>query len=78
MQWEVILTWVKSERPIQPTELHANLLLAVKSVAHTSMYIIEWHHVHGHQDENIIMVLTQDAWLNIEVDGLAKNKLDPK
>jgi len=75
---KLVLTWVQSERPIQPTKLHADLLLVVKSLTHMSRYTIKWHHVCGHQDDYTITVLTQDTWLNIEADGLAENKLDPK
>jgi len=73
-----MLLQVQSMWPLLPTEMHADLLLAVKALARVSQYIIKWNHVQGHQDDNAIMVLSHNAWLNKEVDSLAKKKLDPQ
>jgi len=40
-----------------------------------SAYTIQLNFVRGHQDKGIPNALTRDAWLNIEVDQLAKQKL---
>jgi len=40
-----------------------------------SKYLVELAFVRGHQDTRHPIVLTQDAWLNVEADLLAKAKV---
>jgi len=66
---------LNNQKPIEPTEPHADLLLAAHNLILESAYNIHLVFVKGHQDTGFPTVLTQDAWLNVEVDLLAKTKL---
>jgi len=59
-------------RPIDPTEPHADLLMAAQNLLNTSNYKVELAFVCGHQDTGHPTVLTRDAWLNVEADLLTK------
>jgi len=72
-----VLLWVQSHWPILPMEPHADLLIVVQSLSQACHYKIKWNYVRGHQDSKKTMVLMQDVWLSIEVNALAKQKLDP-
>jgi len=61
--------------PIDPMEPHADLLMAAQTLLTTNKYRVELVFVCGHQDTRQPMVLTQDAWLNIKADLLAKDKV---
>jgi len=39
---------------------------------------INLKHVRGHQDRGVTTALTRQAWMNIEMDELAKQTIDPK
>ncbi len=56
-------------------ELHTDLLSATHTLIKNSMVQIELQHVCGHQDSRQARPFTWDATLNIEVDLLAKTKL---
>ncbi len=56
-------------------EPHADLLEAAWALFATSLYHINLKFIHGHQDNGNPMALTHDAWLNVEVDLLAKAKM---
>jgi len=72
-----VLDQIQLVYPILPTEPHTDLLLAVKQKVVQIGVHIDWSHVKGHQDGKLITILSQDAWLNIEADLLAKDKVDP-
>jgi len=67
-----VITQLQAQRPIDPTEPHADLLTAAKTLISTSPYWITLAFVRGHQDNGNPTVLTHNAWLNVEVDLLAK------
>jgi len=50
------------------------LLEAAWNLIQTCGYQIKLAFVQGHQDTGQPMALTRDAWLNVEVNLLAKNK----
>jgi len=70
-----IINRLSNVKPIKPTKPHADLLIAAHNLISTSMYEIKLVFVRGHQDNGIPTVLTRDAWLNVEADWLAKQKL---
>jgi len=57
---------------IDPTEPHADLLIVAQILLTTSKYRVELAFVHSHQDTGYPTVLTQDAWLNVKANSLAK------
>jgi len=67
---------LNSTIPIEPTEPHSNLLLAVWQLLQNWGFQIQLEFVCGHQDTGTPMVLTWDAPLNIEADNLAKRKVN--
>jgi len=69
-----VISQISAQQPINPTKPHSDLLAAAWMLIQTSDYQIDLLFVWGHQDTGQAMVLTRDAWLNIEVDLLAKNK----
>jgi len=60
--------------PIDPTRPHGDLLMVTQSLLSSCSYQIDLVFVQGHQDKGLPMVLSHDAWLNIEADLLAKQK----
>jgi len=48
--------------------------MATQNLMSSSSYHIDLVFVCRHQDKGLPMVLSQDTWLNIEVDLLAKQK----
>ncbi len=71
----LVINRLSNNHPIDPTEPHADLLQAACTLINTSTYKIQLNFVRGHQYKGIPTVLTRDAWLNIEADKLAKQKL---
>jgi len=67
-----VVNCLQNPRPIDPTEPHADLLIAAKTLLHNSLYRINLVFVRGHQDTGHPTVLTHNAWLNIEADLIAK------
>jgi len=70
-----VITWLVSDKPIEPTEPHADLLQAARTLLLTCGYKIDLIFVQGHQDNGQPTVLSRDAWLNVEADGLVKDKV---
>jgi len=75
---KLALDHVQSTHPILPTEPHADILQAIRAKASSTGFDFQWHHVKGHQDGHTPMVLSRDAWLNIEADILAKATVNPE
>jgi len=71
----LVINRLSNNHPIDPTEPHADLLQAAWTLINTSAYMIQLKFVRGHQDNSILTALTRDAWLNIEANKLAKQKL---
>jgi len=69
-----VVTCLAKAHPIDPTELHFDLLAAVWNLMQTSAYEVHLVFVRGHQDSEFPTVLSWDAWLNVEADALAKQK----
>jgi len=67
---------LQNPRPIEPTEPHADILVAAKNLLGSSMYTIKLIFVRGHQDTGYPTDLTRDAWLNVEADSLAKEMVN--
>jgi len=57
------------------SEPHYDLLSGTRWLLSEGGFTFTLAHIKGHQDNGEIMVLTQDASLNIEADALAKAKL---
>jgi len=56
---------------------HADLLGASQNLAHALPWVIRYQHIKGHQDTGYPMVLSREAWLNIEADAFAKARITP-
>jgi len=72
-----VLDQLKSKHPVLPFKPHADLLQVVQTLATNSAFTIKWHHVPGCQDGWMITALTQDTWMNIEANSLAKTAVNP-
>jgi len=66
------VTRLLSDKPIEPTEPHTDLLCAAQALLHSCGYKVDLVFVCGCQDSGLPMVLARDACLNIEADALAK------
>jgi len=65
----------QSNYPTDPGEAHHDLISAIKNLRATLTLTISFIHVKGHQDQGIITALPRLAWMNIEMDALAKQTL---
>jgi len=72
-----VITRLQTSRPIEPTEPHFDLLTVARSLLALSYYTVDLVFVRGHQDTKFLMVLTPDAWFNMEANALAKSKVSP-
>jgi len=70
-----VINRLTNSKPIEPTEPHADLLAAVRSMIASCGYHIVLQFVRGHQDNGHPTVLARDAWLNVEADLLAKQRV---
>jgi len=73
---KLALSWAASIYPISITEPHANILSAIVNMRKQIMCSITFQHVYGHQDTGYATVLGRDATLNVEMDLLAKAKIE--
>ncbi len=73
----LVITRIQANKPVEPTESHADLLIVARTLMQTCGYKIELAFIQGHQDNGTPAVLTRDVWLNVEADKLAKAKVDP-
>jgi len=58
--------------PLSLSKLHYNLIWAMKNLAEKLPFAIQWMHIKGQQHGKTIMVLPQEAWLNIKANMVAK------
>jgi len=58
-----VVSRLTANLPIDPTEPHADLLVAARSLMQSCGYQVELIFVRRHQDNGQPMVLTRDAWL---------------
>jgi len=65
----------QSNYPTDPGEAHHDLISAIKNLRAAIPLQVTFTHVKGHQDQGLITALPRLAWMNIEMDGLAKQKL---
>jgi len=63
-------------RAIDPTKPHADLLVTAQGLLSSCGYKVELMLICGHQDNRHPTVLSRDAWLNVEADVLAKQKVE--
>jgi len=69
------LKQAQSWQPINPDAPHYNLIGTIQNIRQAIPIQFSFKHVQGHQDSGITMVLTRTAWMNIEMDTLAKAML---
>jgi len=69
-----VINRLLSQRPIDASEPHYDMLSAAKNLMLDSSYQVQLVFVRGHQDSTYPTALSRDAWLNIEADTLAKAK----
>jgi len=72
--WWPVLDWLQSHKVIDPFEVHSDLLQACQHVIAASLVKSTYNMSRGYQNDGTPTVLSHEAWLNIEVDLLAKNK----
>jgi len=65
----------QSNYPTDPGEAHHDLISAIKNLRAALPLQISFTHIKGHQDQGLITALPRLAWMNIEMDALAKQKL---
>jgi len=75
MQWEIGSGQVKFKKLIKPTEAHYNILAAIQNIRAKLPINTTLHHVKGHQDTGLTMVLSREVWMNIEMDEQVKEKV---
>jgi len=71
-----VVNRLQNSRPIEPTEPHADLLIAAKTLICNSRYQINLIFVGGHQDTGHPTVLTCNAWLNVEANLIVKEMVN--
>jgi len=71
----LVLDRLNSKKTIDPFAAHSDLLRACKSIQTQLPCTTKLIHVKGHQDKGSPMVLSQEAWLNIEADLIAKSHI---
>jgi len=58
-----------------PNEKHYDLISAIRNLRKILPVHVTFKHVKGHQDSSQTMVLTREAWMNIKMDLIAKQKV---
>jgi len=71
-----VLDRLQSKKSINPFAAHADLLRACQTIETHLPCQVQFIHVKGHQDNGLPMVLSREAWLNIEVDLAAKERIN--
>jgi len=61
--------------PTKPGEAHHDLISVIRTLWGSLPFTLIFEHVKGHQDQGLIMALPRLAWMNINMDSHAKNKL---
>jgi len=70
------LQQAKSNRPADLAAAHYDLIGAIHQLCVQIPIKVTLVHVKGHQDTGSITALLRLAWMNIEMDGLAKAMID--
>jgi len=65
----------KKEAITESKEKHYDLISALRQMRRLLPITLGFKHVKGHQDSGLMMVLTREAWMNIEMDKVAKSKV---
>jgi len=73
--WNSVIQWLNSKQPIDPSVAHADILIASQNITQSLTFNIQFTHIKSHQDTKHTMVLTREAWLNVEADRLAKDHM---
>jgi len=76
MASQAALWQVQSNQQADLAALHYNLIGAIWYLRKTIPLRLTFKHVKGHQDLGITMILPRPAWMNIEMDLLAKATID--
>jgi len=71
------LKQAQCNHPTEPTLAHYELIGAIQTLKSKLTISLNFEHVRGHQDDGVTMVLMRQAWMNIEMDELAKKTIDP-
>jgi len=66
----------RSSRPVDLEAVHYDLIGAIHQLRTQILIKVRFVHVKGHQDTGSITALPRLAWMNIEMDGLAKDTID--
>jgi len=72
------LQQAQCDNPTNPTLAHYDIIRAIQSMKGKLQVQLQFEHVHSHQDSRVTMVLTRQAWVNIEMDELAKQTINPE
>ncbi len=59
----------------EPLEAHYDLISVIRELQHSLPIHLVFQHVKGHQDSGQMTVLPCLAWMNIEMDECAKEKV---
>jgi len=70
------LCQAKSNRPANPAAAHYDMIGAIWQLRPQIPIKVTFVHVKGHQDTRSITALPRLVWMNIEIDGLAKDTID--
>jgi len=60
--------------PTDPNTAHYDIISAIRSIRDKLPKDITFEHVQGHQDNGQSLALSRVAWMNIEMDGRAKER----
>ncbi len=76
MQWHLgFKEKAKQEAITEPKEKHYDLIGAIRQMRGHLPITLSFRHVKGHQDSGLTTVLSQEAWMNIKMDEVAKRKV---
>jgi len=70
------LQQAQHDNPTNPTLAHYDIIGAIQTLKRKLWVQLHLEHFHGHQNASVMMVLTQQAWMNIEMDKLAKQTIN--
>jgi len=76
MQWQLVVDQLNLTKPIQASEAHYDLLSAIQMMRKCLPMTSRLIHMKGHQDSGSMTVQPRTAWMNIEMDTVAKQKVD--
>jgi len=65
----------KAKVILEQQEKHYDLISAIQNLQCMIPLTLHFHHMKGHQDQGQTTVLSSKAWMNIEMDKVAKQKV---